>query len=158
VTRAALVRVALFAALWVALTGGSRYGVALAALSVGAAAVASLALVPPGSWRWTVGGLARFLPFFLRESLLGGVDVARRALSPRPALRPGWVDFRFALPPGPARVFLMNAMNLLPGTLSVRVSADVVRVHVLDVTLPTEARLRALEARVGELFGVEAGE
>jgi multicomponent Na+:H+ antiporter subunit E len=82
------------------------------------------------------------------------VDVARRALSLHPRLRPGFVEFRTGLPPGPARVFLMNAMNLLPGTLSTGVRGDVLRVHVLDVELPTESRLRALEGRVAGLFGL----
>jgi multicomponent Na+:H+ antiporter subunit E len=149
---AAVVRGGCFAVLWWVLAG-STYGLPLAALSVAAATATSLALVPPGAWRWSARGFAAFVPFFFRESVLGGVDVARRALVPGAVLRPGFVDFRTTLPPGPARVFLMNAMNLLPGTLSTGERGDVVRVHVLDLELPTEARLRALEERVAVLFG-----
>lgn len=152
--RAAALRAGAFALLWWILAGGSAYQPLLAALSVAAAAAASLALVPPGAWRWTAGGAVRFLPFFLRESLLGGLDVARRAFSRHPPLRPGIVDFRTALPPGPSRVFLMNAMSVLPGTLATGVRGATIRVHVLDLDLPNEARLRALEARVAALFGV----
>jgi multicomponent Na+:H+ antiporter subunit E len=158
VIRAAAVRAGLFALGWWAMGGGFAYQPLLAALAVAAATAASLALVPPRSWRWTLSGALRFLPFFLRESLAGGVDVARRAFSPTPRLRPGFVEFRTRLPPGPSRVFLMNAMNLLPGTLSARDRDGSILVHVLDLELPTEARLRALEARVAALFGVAVRE
>lgn len=152
--RSAALRAGAFALLWWVLAGGSAYQPLLAALSVAAATGASLALVPPGAWRWSAAGALRFLPFFLRESLLGGIDVARRAFSRRPPLRPGLVEFRTALPPGPPRVFLMSAMSLLPGTLATGVREATIRVHVLDLELPNEARLRALEARVAALFGV----
>jgi multicomponent Na+:H+ antiporter subunit E len=151
--RAALIRALLFGGAWWALAGGSAYGLPLAAASVVAATAASLALSPPGRWRWTAAGVAGFVPFFLRQSVAGGVDVARRAFLRRMPLRPGFVAFRFRIASEPARVFMMNAMNLLPGTLSTRISGDVVRVHVLDVDMPTERVLRELEERVARLFG-----
>jgi multicomponent Na+:H+ antiporter subunit E len=117
---------------------------------------ASLALVPAGGWRWTVHGFLRFAPYFIVQSVRGGADVARRAFSRGPDLRPGYVDFRYTLPPGAPRVFMLGTMSLLPGTLSTRLRGDVLRVHVLDVEWPMEARLRELEARVAELYGARA--
>lgn len=152
--RAAAARALAIAALWWVLSGGSAYGPVVAAVSVAGATWASLALVPPGGWRWTVRGFLRFVPYFLVQSVRGGADVARRAFSRGPELRPGFVDFRFALPPGAPRVFMLGTTSLLPGTLSTHLRGDVLRVHVLDVEWLMEARLRELEARVAELYGV----
>jgi multicomponent Na+:H+ antiporter subunit E len=153
--RAAVARGALFGAVWWVLTGGTAYGLPLAVASVAAATAASLALAPPGAWRWTARGFAAFIPFFLWQSASGGVDVARRAFLRRMPLAPGFIEYRFRLRSEAARVFMMNAMNLLPGTLSTRLHGDVVRVHVLDVGMDTEETLRALEVRVAALFGEE---
>jgi multicomponent Na+:H+ antiporter subunit E len=150
-------RVLAFAALWWLLTGGAAYGWAVAAVSVGAAAGVSLALMPPGGRRWSVRGLGTFVPYFLQQSLLGGVDVARRALAPTLRLSPGFVEYPLRLPPGPARSFLLCAINLLPGTLSFQVRGDVACVHVLDRTAPVDARLRTLERKVAALFGDDVG-
>jgi multisubunit Na+/H+ antiporter MnhE subunit len=58
---------------------------------------------------------------------------------------------RLAIPA--ARTFFASAVNLLPGTLSIHLRADVLSVHVLDLRHPPETRLRPLEDRVSELFG-----
>jgi mannose-6-phosphate isomerase-like protein (cupin superfamily) len=46
--------------------------------AVGGAVAASLLLVPPGPGAVTMGGLLRFVPYFVVRSLRGGFDVARR--------------------------------------------------------------------------------
>jgi multicomponent Na+:H+ antiporter subunit E len=154
---AVALRVLGFAALWWMLTGGAAYGWSVAAVSVGAAAAVSLALAPPGGRRWSVRGFGAFAIYFLQQSLLGGVDVARRALAPRLRLSPGFVEYPLRLPPGPARSFLLCAINLLPGTLSFQVRGDVACIHVLDTTAPVDARVRTLEGKVAALFGERVG-
>lgn len=62
--------------------------------------------------------LPGFVAWFLWQSLRGGADVARRALLPRTPLNPAFVSCRLTIPQGPARVFLINCLSLLPGTLS----------------------------------------
>lgn len=152
--RPVLARAIGLAAIWWALAEGSWYSPVLATTAIAAATAASLRLVPPGSWRWRPTGLLRFVPFFLRQSILGGVDVARRALDPRLPIAPGFLSYRFRLPPGPARVFFANTLSLLPGTLSTQLGADALRVHVLDLHRPVRRNAAELEARVADLFGV----
>lgn len=101
-------------------------------------------------------GLVRFLGFFAVQSLRGGLDVSRRALSPSRPLAPGLVELRTRLPEGAARVLLADVTSLLPGTLTVDLEGDRVLVHGLDAGPALEAGFRALEARVADLLGLPA--
>ena len=139
--------------LWWSLTEGDLSKWWIGALVIAAATAASLALQPVIGWRPV--GLIRLLPFFLRQSILGGVDVARRALHPRLPLDPVFLECHLRLPAGPARVLLANTMSLLPGTVSVELREDRLRLHVLDQAMPAVATLRALEERIAALFGLE---
>lgn len=120
-----------------------------------AAAWISVKLLPAIPWRWSPGGALAFAGFFLRESVRGGWDVARRALSPRLPLSPDIVCHRFHLPAGPSRLFLCSAISLLPGTAVVAIADETICVHVLDWTPRVGAELGELERRVGALFGLE---
>ena len=68
-----------------------------------AATWASLRLLPPAAGKFRVGALLVYLPHFLWQSMLAGLDIARRALDPRLPLRPGFVSSPTRLPPGRAR-------------------------------------------------------
>ncbi|CAN5120891.1 hypothetical protein BH23CHL1_BH23CHL1_22100 [soil metagenome] len=142
---------------WLVLTEGSADYWGLAVLVVALTTLTSLVFVPVASWRWRPMGLLRFLPYFAMQSLRGGIDVSRRAFHPRAPLDPGYVEHQFRLPEGPLRVFFVNAINLQPGTVGVRIEGDRLRVHALDQSMPVEENLRDLEERVAGLFGVELG-
>lgn len=148
-------RLILFTVLWWVLaegelrTWGVGVGVVLAALA------ASLLLWPARAPRISLAGLIRFVPFFLWQSLRGGVIVAGLAFRPRLRLRPQLTEMILRLPPGPARVLLADTLSLMPGTVSVGLEADTLTVHLLDRELVTTAELRAVEARVAHLFGLE---
>ena len=77
---AALSHASVFAALWWALTGGAADSWLVGVPSVLAATVASQLLWRRHTGWWSPLALLRFVVFFLRESMRGGVDVARRAL------------------------------------------------------------------------------
>jgi len=106
-------------------------------------------------FRWVA--LPGFLLFFLRSSMAGGVDVARRVLDPRLPVSPGFVAYRTKLPEGPGRVLFANVISLLPGTVSAGLEGDRLVVHALDAESAVEKALRDLEERVGRLFGVTGG-
>jgi multicomponent Na+:H+ antiporter subunit E len=96
--------------------------------------------------------LLAFVPHFLALAFRSGLDVARRAMSPQRPLAPRLLAYRLALGPGPARIFFVNAISLLPGTLSARLSGSDLTVHVLARDATGEEELRDLEVRVRSLF------
>lgn len=153
IARAVLWRGALFAALWWVLAGGRADSWGVGGVSVILALAASLVLMPPGKGRFSPLGLAAFVGFFLVQSVKGGIQVAAMALRPRLDLAPAMVDLPIALPPGPARVMLVNTLSLLPGTLSVDIEGDRLRLHVLDRRLPLVEELRAVEAAIARIRG-----
>jgi multicomponent Na+:H+ antiporter subunit E len=153
--RALALRTVVAAIAWLVLTGVDLRSPFLAAVIIIASGVASLWLVPPGvtSLRWR--GLARFVPFFLGASALGGIDVARRALDPRQAIAPELVEYRLRLPSGAPRSVFTATVSLLPGTLSAQLENDRLTIHVLDQGMPVRRTLSRLESRVAALYGLK---
>lgn len=156
-----VLRLALGAAIWWALAdaefpGGAGALVALGA--VAATAAAGLALRGRDERRPRVHRMPRFAAFFLWRSLFGGVDVARRALVPRVAVDPGYVDHDPRLPEGSARALYIAVVSVMPGTLVAEqlTPGGVLRVHVIDTTLPVDEDLERVGAEVRLLFGLPA--
>jgi len=150
-----LARLVLMALIWLGLNGRDWSSWIVGGPVALAAAWISVKLLPAISWHWSVGGALNFSGFFLRESVRGGWDVARRAVSPGLALSPAIVCHSFHLPPGPSRLFFCSAISLLPGTAVVAIADGNICVHVLDHSSSMEEELRELERRVGALFGLE---
>ena len=88
------------------------------------------------------------------RSLLGGVDVAWRAFHPSMPIAPEIIEYPLRLPPGLPRVFMMNTVNLLPGTLSATLERSVLKVHVLVRQKAYLPELKAVEHSVARLFGL----
>jgi multicomponent Na+:H+ antiporter subunit E len=149
-----MTRVLLFAAAWWILVEGRAdawiAGVLAVALAVGFGRALGLAASPV---RIHPTGLLRFIPFFLWQSVRGGVDVAMRALHPRLPIQPSLISYRFSLRGEAGRIFFINAVSLLPGTFVAEWLGDTVIVHVLDGGEDAGPRLRALEARIGAVLG-----
>lgn len=152
---AVLARTLLLGVLWWAISEGRGDWWPGGALTILAAAATSLLLVPPRPSGWRPAGLPGFIPFFLWQSVRGGVDVAARALHPGLSIQPGLLYYRMRLPDSFPRVLFVNVLNVLPGTVSARVSGDTLTVHLLDRRLPARERIVELETRVGRMFGVE---
>ena len=76
-------------------------------------------------------GLPRFSAFFLTQSVLGGIDVAKRALAPKLRLNPGFLDFSCAIRNPASRLLFVNCISLLPGTLSADLQGRALRIHYL---------------------------
>lgn len=151
--RSTFLRGLAFGLLWWILAEGRLDGWLLGGVAVAAATWTSLKLQPPGKLPMRLAGLVRFLRFFLWNSLRGGFQVAAMALRGRAALRPGIIELRVMLPPGEARILLVNALGLMPGTLGVDLNDTSLRLHVLDDSLPVVAETRALETSIAGLFG-----
>lgn len=145
-------RAALFAAVWWVVAGGDPASWLIGVPMVALATWASLSLAGHGRPRLALWAAVRFVPFFLWESFRGGLDVASRVLVTPVRIHPGFRQFDLRLPPGPGRVFFVNCVSLLPGTLSTEVEGDRLIVHVLDDRADMDGELRTLERRVIELF------
>lgn len=150
-----LTRVAFFAALWWLLTGGDAPSWIVGGPVVLAATALSLRLRPEQSWRWRLAGVLPMAWFFLRESVRGGCDVARRALRPSLPLNPGVLRFSTRLPAGSPRLFFAGLISLLPGTLVLGLEDEVLQIHALDAGPGVGEELLVLEHRVAALFGIE---
>ncbi len=148
-----LLRFVLFSLIWWVLTDGAMNSWPIGLPAVLLATLLSVMLMPALSW--SLRGILRFIPYFLWYSMRGGVDVARRAMHPRLPISPGLFDYRFRLPPGLSRVFMANIVSLLPGTLSVELGEEILRVHVLDETAAINEELHILESRMADIFGIE---
>lgn len=147
-------RLTFFAALWLILTRDEA--VPLGVAVVPAASWLSLKLLP-ATRPVRLLALLVMAPRFVRRSLLGGVDVARRALDPRLPLNPGWIEIPIDLPDG-GRVALGGELSLMPGTLAAGSDRGRLLVHVLDRDQDIEGAVRAEEASLGRAAGTGAGQ
>lgn len=151
-----ILRCGVLAGVWWALTDGDG-GWYLGAPCVLVIALTSLWLAPPVRPRPRLSRLPAFLAYFLVQSLRAGWDVARRTLSPSLPLAPSVLEFEIDLPPGTPRWWLVITVNLLPGTLVVRIDGSHLELHCLDATQPIERDLRKTEAHIAALFATREG-
>jgi len=142
----AIARAAWFLGLWLVLAGADPADLPAAALAVVAATWTSLRLLPPGGSRRSPIAVARLAVRFLYQSVVAGLDVARRALDPRLPLRPGFVAYPVRFPPGTARNAFTTLTSLLPGTVPAGEEGGDLLYHCLDVDQPVVSQLAAEEA------------
>lgn len=142
-------RGALLFLLWLILTAGAPQGW----LAGGALSLLIAFFAPFGpALKLRYGRLFVFVFWFFAQSFLSGLDVARRALAPRPNLNPGVITYECA-PLNSSGVRLFAALvSLMPGTLSMHIEGTALSVHVLDRCANPEAGLDALKTRVYGLF------
>jgi len=149
----AVSRAAGFLALWFVIAGADPVDLLVGALAVVAATWTSLHLLPPGRARRSPAAMARLALRFLWQSVVAGVDVARRALDPRLPLRPGFVVYPVRFPPGTARNTFTSLTSLLPGTVPAGEENGLLVYHCLDVDQPVLLELAAEEAAMARALG-----
>jgi multicomponent Na+:H+ antiporter subunit E len=138
---------------WWALSGGDLKSWWLSVLLIAAAIASSYVVVGPGYRRWHPLAMARFGGFFAVQSLLGGVDVARRAFDPRMPIKPGFVHHELHVPSELSEVLIADTASLLPGTVGVELEDGGLTLHVLDTDLPVHRTIDRLERRITDLLG-----
>ncbi|MFD2183477.1 Na+/H+ antiporter subunit E [Rhodoplanes azumiensis] len=159
--RPALVRAVPLFGLWVIMTGTAPADLLV---GVGVAALAtrlSLDLLPPTSRRYDQAALVRLVIHFLYQSVVAGLDVARRAFDPRLPLRPGFVTYPARSPSGLFRSVFTAWTSLQPGTLPTGrapAGGDAARgdergivYHALDIDIPVVDQLAAAEATLARV-------
>lgn len=150
-----LERLVVFIVLWWVLSEGDPsswlFGIPFALL----ASWASLKLTPERGWRIRPLGALRFAVYFAYHSVVGGIDVALRAMRPSMPIDPGFVRCPVRLSTESARVLLADTVSLLPGTLSSGFEGDTLVLHVLDCGLPVLEDVRRVEERIASALGLE---
>jgi multicomponent Na+:H+ antiporter subunit E len=153
-TSGILIRMAILTGLWWLLVQGRSDAWLIGLPAVVLAALASLRLGGRTLPRLSLAGLLGFLALFLRESVAGGLDVARRTLHPRLRIQPGFRKYRLRIDDPMARVLLVNCIGLVPGTLAVDLKGDHAELHLLDACENPEPGLLRLEKAIARLFGL----
>ncbi len=144
--------VILFAGLWWVLSNGTEAAWLIGLPAVAGAVLARQRLGGPWVMRISLRGLIRFVPFFLWQSMRGGVDVALRTLAPRMRIRTDFHGYRTALNTSSARTLFVNCVSLLPGTLAADFDGEYLEVHVLNTDSDLDRELAALERVVARVF------
>lgn len=139
----------IYAGLWALLSQnqGWVFGVLFITLAVWCGYKTRMRM-PALAWRY----LPAFLWFFLQRLIVGGVDVALRTVSLKPAVRPAWVDYDLRTDSSAAGLFLSAIVGLLPGTLAAKIDKKVMRVHLLNAGSDWQADIAKLESHIALLF------
>lgn len=145
-------RAMLLLGVWWVLTLGDVSGLGPGAAIAGVVAWLSVQLFPGSAYRLSPSGLLLFTGYFLVRSVVAGLDVARRLLTPALPVNPGELTLRLHLPQGSPRWLLANTLSLMPGTLSVLLEGDQLTLHCLDTDARVERDVRATEKKVARVF------
>ena len=78
------------------------------------------------------GRLFRFWGYLSKEILLANLDVMRRVLSPGPDISPRYIDVPLPQKSDLGRVIYANSITLTPGTVSVELDRQSIKVHALS--------------------------
>ncbi len=144
--RTLAVRGLLYFAVWIVVDQSAKpANLVVGVLASAAATWASLKLLPPASGRVHVGLLLLLLPRFLWQSLVAGIDVARRSFAPQLRLQPGFVDYPVGLPRGSARNAFELVASLMPGSVPSDETQSTIEFHCLDTRQPVVEQLAAEE-------------
>ena len=143
---------AVLAALWWLLSENGPSAWLVGVPAVAAATWSAWSLAAERRSTISIRGLLHFLPLFLWESLQGGIDVARRTLARRMDIQPGFIAYQTNLEQVSARVFFVNCVCLLPGTLAADLHDDRIEIHTLDTEMDTEVEFRRLERAVARVY------
>ncbi|MDN8550075.1 Na+/H+ antiporter subunit E [Microbacterium sp. NM3R9] len=153
-------RVVVLAGVRLAATEASLDALGYGAVAVPLVVAASYVLTGrPRGGRVGVGRRARGIlwcvelaGWVLWRSVVGGLDVARRALwLPRPDIAPEWFAYTTALATPTARGALALVANLMPGSLTARLDGDRLEVHAISPAVDVAGSLDALEGRIARI-------
>lgn len=141
-----------YAALWYVLAGGAGWAFGVPTVFLACLLAVYLKAQP---CRIQLRHLPVFLLFFLRSALVGGADVARRAVHVRCPIAPAWVHYRFQSHDSRVRLLVSAIVGLFPGTLASKIEGDQMHVHVLDKNSDWQNTVAQLEEKLTQLLPPE---
>lgn len=148
-----IVRFAVLALLWLALSGADTAALWFGIPAALAASALSLHVYPPGRPILVPHRALLFSPSIFYRGLVAGFDVARRAMDPRLPVSPAWLRIQLSeARSDESRVLLGGVVSVLPGTLAAGPSGTSLDVHVLQAEGFDAAGLLAEEQQVMRLL------
>jgi multicomponent Na+:H+ antiporter subunit E len=150
------IRIALFSAFWMLLTGWQPSSWGVGAVFIITASSLSLFLTDKQQTKnWLINPTKSlsFLFYFFVQSLRGGWDIAMLALVPRSKLSPGVITYHTDLVTESQIFTLMQFLSLLPGTVSAHRQGSEITIHVLNLNAFDRAEIDDCQLRVSELLG-----
>lgn len=152
------VAIALFALVWLAVSGSFTVPNLLLGILAGALSLGLIrGHVQPDGKRLRPLGILSLILLFIKELALSAWKVAVLVASPKMVVRPGIFAFPLTVDRDFEITLLANLITLTPGTLSVDVSDDrkVLYVHAIDCSDPAGARrdiANGFERKIMEAF------
>ena len=99
----------------------------------------------------------KFLLFFIIQSIIGGLDTAKRAVSPSLEIVPSFIKYQMRfLSIGVNSNLFINLVSLLPGSLIVLQEDDGILVHVLSQNQAIQEDIAKCERIVADLYGIDS--
>ena len=150
-----MIRISLFSVLWWIIVQGRSDAWLIGLPAVIVATIFSLKLsdhLPP---ILSLSGALVFISLFIRESISGGIDVARRTLSPKLLIKPGFDRYRLNINDPCGRLLFINCISLLPGTLAADLDGEYVDIHMLDTRQDPAPQLQRIETAIINMFRLE---
>ena len=92
-----------------------------------------------------------YWPWLLKEIVKSSIDVTRRVFGPASAVRPVVFDAPLHLHSDLGKVIYANSITLTPGTISMDITADAIRVHALHPDIARGLHESGMEARIPDV-------
>lgn len=89
-----------------------------------------------------------FWPWLLKEIVKSSIDVTRRVFGAASSVQPVVFDAPVSLHSDLGRVIYANSITLTPGTVSMDITADTIRVHALHPDIARGLHESGMEARI----------
>lgn len=140
---------------WIVLTDGALHSWLVGAPAVMISTWAYLRLNNRGDYGVQWLALCAFIPWFILQSIRGGIEVAKLALRIKGVEYSKTFSFPIGIHGDRERVFFANCVNLLPGTAAIGFSKQVIEIHTV---IPVDAAWREtfeLQCRVADVFDVD---
>lgn len=101
-----------------------------------------------------VKAFIQFIPYFIYESVRGGLLVSRLVLLPERSVRPYFVEYKTRLPKEAslARMWFAATICIFPGTLSCGYKENILSIHVVDTGIFDEKSIQELEGIIEAIF------
>jgi multicomponent Na+:H+ antiporter subunit E len=139
-------------AAWIVLSDGRAELLLLGSLACLLAVIVSERIWRTGGGRIRLWSLVAYAPGFVWRSLEGGIDVARRVLTPTVRIAPAFIEFDSQEDDETGRVLFCDTISLMPGTLASELDGRRTVIHLLADEPAMHRIVAEEEARVRRLF------